>query len=57
MKHTFTTFDGNSVDISKEDIDCYRSTGYTGNCIFYLKDSTEIIVKETFKEIDEIFDL
>lgn len=58
MKGIFTTTTGNTIEITKDEIQCYRGIGVEeDNCMIYLKDGSQIELKESFNEVDKIFDL
>lgn len=57
MKGIFTNIDGNTVEIIKDEIHTYRGTDGQYKCVVYMKDGTDHYLKETFEQVDKVFDL
>lgn len=60
---TFTTKNG-TIEIEKENVKSYYGTDYfpdgstqKNSTVIYMKDGTEHNVKESFHEVDAVFDL
>lgn len=54
MKGIFTNTDGNTVEINKDDLYSYR--GITNGCVVLMKDGLQHNLKNTFEEVDYVFD-
>lgn len=57
MKGSFTNIAGDKVEIIKDEIHTYRGTDSQYKCVVYMKDGSEHYLKETFEQVDKVFDL
>lgn len=54
MKGIFINVEGNTVEINKDDLYSYR--GVTNGCVILMKNGQQHYLKNTFEEVDKVFD-